>query len=89
MFIETTMFIVLLIFTIARSIIFKRIIPKVISGQDGRTSLKNRQKKLKPPHRFIVPFTPPPPLKNGNVPITDPGRSGLGDKSIIVLNTFV
>lgn len=82
------MFIVLLIFTIARSIIIKRIIPKVISGQDGRTSLKNRQKKLKPPpHRFIVPFTPP--LKNGNVPITDPGRSGLGDKSIIVLNTFV
>lgn len=45
-------------------------------------------KKTEAPHRFIVPFTPPP-LKNGNVPITDPGRSGLGDKSIIVLNTFV
>lgn len=51
-------------------------------------ALKIDKKTEAPPHRFIVPFTPPPP-KNGNVPITDPGRSGLGDKSIIVLNTFV
>lgn len=44
----------------------------------------DKKTEAPPPHRFIVP-----PLKNGNVPITDPGRSGLGDKSIIVLNTFV
>lgn len=44
-------------------------------------------KKTEAPPPFYSTFTPP--LKNGNVPITDPGRSGLGDKSIIVLNTFV
>lgn len=45
-------------------------------------------KKTEAPPPFYSTFYPPP-LKNGNVPITDPGRSGLGDKSIIVLNTFV
>lgn len=52
-------------------------------------ALKIDKKTEAPPPPFYSTFYPP--LKNGNVPrpITDPGRSGLGDKSIIVLNTFV